>query len=193
MFTVRSLVIFGFVASCGQLALGQAGNDAPVGSIVAWHKSFANSPALPTEWVECNGQVLNLPGSPFHGQTIPDLNGQLRFLRGGTASGADQEDATALPDNPFQVLRGGSGGSCSPNRVEIAGTSSNFCAEDGVAVVGGDSETRPVNMSVVWIMRVAEATSGNAPAVGTWGLVLLVAMLVTGGTLVLRQRRVEIA
>ncbi|HEY0551362.1 MAG TPA: hypothetical protein VGF13_17290, partial [Verrucomicrobiae bacterium] len=62
----------------------------PVGFIGAWPKSRANMPALPGTWVECNGQVLNDPASPFHGQTMDDLNGASgpqRFLRGASASG----------------------------------------------------------------------------------------------------------
>ena len=35
----------------------------PIGSIIAWHKSFSNSPALPDGWVECDGQVLSDPNS----------------------------------------------------------------------------------------------------------------------------------
>lgn len=63
----------------------------PVGCVVGWLKSQTNTPALPREWVECNGQTLNLPGSPYDGLAVPDLNGALesppRFLRGGTRSG----------------------------------------------------------------------------------------------------------
>src|SRR3954471_14770738 len=62
----------------------------PVGFIGAWPKSRTNMPALPGTWVECNGQVLNDPASPFHGQTMDDLNGASgpqRFLRGASASG----------------------------------------------------------------------------------------------------------
>jgi hypothetical protein len=63
----------------------------PVGAVVAWLKSFTNAPALPAEWVECNGQPLNLPGSPYHGMTVPNLNGAgdqpKRFLRGSAGSG----------------------------------------------------------------------------------------------------------
>ena len=73
-----------FFTVSGTVAFGQM-NDSPVGSVVAWLKSFANVPALPDGWVECNGQVLDDPASPFNGETIPDLNGSAetqRFLRG---------------------------------------------------------------------------------------------------------------
>ena len=64
----------------------------PVGGIIAWVKSFANTPILPDGFVECNGQTLNDSESPFDGQDIPLLNGtdesDKLFLRGATTSGA---------------------------------------------------------------------------------------------------------
>ena len=62
----------------------------PVGSIIAWHKSFTGTPSLPDGWVECNGQTINDAESPYHLQTIPDLNNQARFLRGALTSGTTQ-------------------------------------------------------------------------------------------------------
>ena len=64
---------------------------APIGSVMAWLKGYTNTPALPREWVECNGQILDLPGSPYHRLTVPNLNGvggtEKRFLRGSVQSG----------------------------------------------------------------------------------------------------------
>ncbi len=60
---------------------------APIGSIVAWLKSYANTPALPSGWVECNGQTLSDADSVYNGQAIPNLNGDNRFLRGNSTSG----------------------------------------------------------------------------------------------------------
>jgi hypothetical protein len=59
----------------------------PIGIVCAWAKNTPGVPALPGTWVECNGQVLNDPESPLNGQTIDDLNGAQRFLRGASASG----------------------------------------------------------------------------------------------------------
>ena len=63
----------------------------PVGVVVAWMKSQTNTPALPREWVQCDGQTLGLPGSPYDGTTIPNLNGAdgapQRFLRGALSGG----------------------------------------------------------------------------------------------------------
>jgi len=67
----------------------------PVGVTVALLKSLTGCPALPTEFVECNGQTLTDADSPFNSVVIPDLNaynggspgGVQRFLRGKTTSG----------------------------------------------------------------------------------------------------------
>ncbi len=139
----------------------------PVGSIVAWHKNMgAGIPSLPDGWVECNGQVLSDSASVLNGQTIPNLNGAsagvnspnlsgkyTMFLRGGTTSGVGQ-------DHMFQ------------DHIHVVGTSYyNNTGGSSVGVVKSNSliseystgsatngnfgtETRPVNMSVVWIMRV---------------------------------------
>ncbi len=200
MMKVRSLVVFGLVVACSQVAMGQVGNDAPIGSILGWHKSYTNTPVLPTEWVECNGQVLNLPGSPYHGQTLPNLNGEARFLRGSSLSGTSQ----AATEVAVLVESNGSGIFYNDNGVNVSAHNNNFdlvttttttrgfianSSSDAGAGQISSGQVRASNMSVVWIMRVAEATSGNAPAVGTWGLIVLMAMLVIGGTIVLRERR----
>jgi hypothetical protein len=59
----------------------------PIGSIMAWTKNIPGVPVLADGWVECNGQTISDAQSPLNGQTLPDLNGQNRFLRGNTVSG----------------------------------------------------------------------------------------------------------
>lgn len=75
----------------------------PVGAVIAWLKDFPGTPALPAEFAVCDGQLLNDPSSPFHGQALPDLNLSVpRFLRGGSASGAtggSDSFGTAQADN----------------------------------------------------------------------------------------------
>src|ERR1043166_3722671 len=58
-----------------------------IGSLKPWLKNFPGVPALPAQWAECNGQVLNDPDSPLNGQTLPDINVAQRFLRGAATSG----------------------------------------------------------------------------------------------------------
>ena len=60
----------------------------PVGGIMPWYKDLAGTPALPPNFVKCNGQVLNDPESIYNGELMPDINtGIQRFLRGGLTSG----------------------------------------------------------------------------------------------------------
>ena len=64
----------------------QALYDPPIGTVVSWLKSLDNTPALPDNWIECNGQVCDHGSSVYSGITIPNLNGSnsntQRFLRG---------------------------------------------------------------------------------------------------------------
>ena len=64
----------------------------PVGSIIAWHKHLAGTPNLPPGWAECNGLPVDDIDSPYHLKTVPDLNGEGRFLRGAAISGEPQVD-----------------------------------------------------------------------------------------------------
>ena len=89
-------------AQAAQLtALGN--NVVPVGGVIPWFKDTPGVPALPANFVECNGQFLNDADSPLNGQLMPDINtGAQRFLRGGLASGAVggiDSFATAQADN----------------------------------------------------------------------------------------------
>jgi len=67
----------------------------PIGSVIAWIKSFTGVPALATqgrdEWIEANGGTITDVESPLNGQTIPDIMGTTdatkKFLRGATTSG----------------------------------------------------------------------------------------------------------
>lgn len=184
----------------------------PVGGIVAWHKSFPNTPALPVQFVECNGQTLSDGDSPYNGQVIPDLNGDGRFLRGSATSGTNQAQGTKKPTASFETgdqsashthvtyigakasggrsadhthltvntnnlahRVGAPGGNLDNWFADFAGspttggasvdhthshthgnkTSGNQSASHTHYVTGGgDAETRPVNMSVVWVMRI---------------------------------------
>src|ERR1043166_3858207 len=59
----------------------------PIGAIVAWDKSLTGVPALPANFVECNGQTISDPASPLNGRTVRNLNGSNQFLRGNSTSG----------------------------------------------------------------------------------------------------------
>ncbi len=73
-------------AQAAQLAA--LGNLVPIGGVIPWFKDTPGVPALPANFVECNGQFLTDPASPLDGQLMPDINtGIQRFIRGGINSG----------------------------------------------------------------------------------------------------------
>jgi hypothetical protein len=75
----------------------------PIGGVIPWFKDTPGVPALPANFVECNGQTLVDAESPLDGQFMPDINtGAARFIRGGVNSGVVggiDSFATALADN----------------------------------------------------------------------------------------------
>ena len=139
----------------------RAAMSPPIGSIIAWHKDLAGVPALPDGWVECDGGTVSDADSPLNGQAIPDLNTAVdysagRFLRGGATSGELQAAS--------RVFRSGAWSDYSASGVR-EGDGSVIWSDTGLTVspviaVGPSSKpgegypVRPVNMSVVWIMRV---------------------------------------
>lgn len=133
--------------------------NVPIGAIVAWHKSFPNTPALLDGFVECNGQTLDDGDSVYDGQIIPDLNGGAKFLRGSSASGTNQSHQFethkhALASNigwPVVIDQGAghdwAGWATGANWNTLGSVENPSTGNSG-------AETRPINMSVVWILRI---------------------------------------
>ncbi len=126
----------------------------PVGSIIAWHKSLYNT--LPSNWVECNGGTVSDSSSPINGSPIPNLNGEGRFLRGGTTSGTMQADE--LKNHTHKVISSWVSGNRTEWHVVADWTDANDGPTDeknGPSLTStGGGETRPINMSVIWIMKI---------------------------------------
>jgi hypothetical protein len=160
---IRGLTAAGVVQSdaSGNLSVSNFG-IVPIGTIVAWHGSYANTPTLPSGWVACNGQTLSDAASVYNGQVIPDLNASIsgdisRFLRGSTTSGTIQAqdvqphnhsvtiNGSLLAQNPSPSVSGGFQGGGNYSNTGYGSVSVNNST---------GSETRPYNMSVIWIMRV---------------------------------------
>lgn len=139
----------------------------PIGSVIAWLKGQAGTPGLPSEWVECNGQLVTDAASPYNGQSIPNLNGfggiTQRFLRGSTNSGAiGGEDMHVLTiaempshhhNNPVWVNAAAFAVSA-VGYFPQPGTPPNSGALTENTGGGTAHETRPPFYEVVWIMRI---------------------------------------
>ena len=132
------------------MPIGGTQNGPPIGSIVAWDKNLTGTPALPSGWVQCDGQTLNDADSPLNGQVIPNLNGTAKFLRGSSVSGTMQ-NATIIGDMMTQ-----SGIQPTIYNYDNSGSTYNAWFATMFGTVGTQyyKAVRPTNMSVVWIMRV---------------------------------------
>ena len=133
----------------------------PIGSIVAWHKNGGGG-TLPTGWEECDDSPATV-----NGVTIPNLNGATtsasgdaslgRFLRGSTTSGTFQADAS---NNFLSVEQDNSNSGTGGGTVTIdddgnySGWLKTYYWDDRMRFRKDGVETRVVNMSVVWIIKV---------------------------------------
>lgn len=115
-----------------------AGTETPIGSVIAWLKSYANTPALPTNFVEMNGQTLSDGASVYDGQVIPDLNGNSNFLRGATTSGGTGGGSTHTHSIGTSGSPHGTGSNNPTSNVTVTGSGSNL----------------PDYYEVVWILRI---------------------------------------
>merc|ERR1712037_431196 len=75
----------------------------PLGTILAWvtrPSTDADRVDLPEGWVRCNGELIAGP-SIWAGFMTPDLNGEKKFLRGGSDSSelTMEDEKTRLPDH----------------------------------------------------------------------------------------------
>ena len=121
----------------------------PVGVIIPYAKSLAGVPSIPDNFVECNGQILDDPESPLHGQTIPNLNGEHRFLRGSTTSGSIGGSETHKHHLTENEAGSELYASVQGDDIRLRGKSGY-----GVTQYTTATSTLPSYYEVVWIMRV---------------------------------------
>lgn len=152
----------------------------PIGGVMPWHKSLNVSVVLPDQWVECNGQTIVDAASPFDGLTVPDLNGATGehggkglFLRGGTSSGNFEEDQMQShkhddsghtqtdswwnnehPNGIYSLSGGVHIKIKSSARTGYANLGDPTDSGTGAGEPRHGAETRPINMSMVWIIRI---------------------------------------
>ena len=65
--------------------------EVPIGTILSWVPEIDHNggefATLPDGWIRCDGSMIpSANGSIWAGKTLPDLNGERRFLRGGPDS-----------------------------------------------------------------------------------------------------------
>jgi len=115
---------------------GSAIGIVPIGGITGWLKSFTNTPALDENFVECNGQTLDDDDSVYDDQTIPDLNGDNRFLRGNSTSGTTGGTTTHTHSTTTVLMKDGILDNVTPLATIAAG------------------DNIPPYYNIVWVMRI---------------------------------------
>lgn len=120
----------------------------PIGSIIPWLKSYTNTPALDSHFVECNGQTLSDTDSIYNGQVIPNLNGNANFLYGAeTSGGTKTENFVPAHSHSIPVFDGGGAGT----NITASSSATNNTSNTSNNVASG---TAWVGYAVVYIMRV---------------------------------------
>lgn len=115
----------------------------PIGGVIAWLQDYTNTPALPANFVECNGQVLSDAASVYNGQTIPDLNGDARLLKGAASSGTASTTAHT---------HGVVGTTSTESNASATGV--NGPHSHGVNFTSGAASATNNTYTVVWVMRI---------------------------------------
>lgn len=130
----------------------------PIGSIIAWLKSFTNTPSIPSGWVECNGAVLSDADSIYNGATLPDLNGNNQFTRGNSTSGGTggaEKHSLERIGSPFASK------SITANLYADESNDATAMGSDGGAggltiknILPRTEDGKPPFYDVVWIMKI---------------------------------------
>merc|ERR1712038_2169705 len=101
--------------------------EVPVGTILSWVVKVDNNggeiASLPDGWLRCDGSTIP-SGSIWAGKTLPNLNGERRFLRGGP-------DTDVLTMEEAQMESHGHSVSASAS-VHDSGHTHEFLHEHGV-------------------------------------------------------------
>lgn len=143
------------------LAPGEGGTT-PIGGVIAWLKDLTGVEELPEDWLECNGQLVADELSILDGTTLPDLNGDARFLKGAANSGTVGGEAThvlTVPEMPAHIhpLSLPADTTIGPTttvlRLGLA-AGPTFTGSTGISGGGGAHNNEPQFYTVVWIIRI---------------------------------------
>lgn len=131
----------------------------PIGGILPWAKSISGIPALPSQFVECNGQTLSDADSPINGEVIPDYNGFTgtpNYLRGGGNSDGSTAVASsgASDGGTEQHQHSGNTGNASDDFTNKTTTGTPSMDQHTHPFTTGNTATLPTYASICYIMRI---------------------------------------
>ena len=127
-------------------------------------KETENPQSLPLGWVKCDGSQIK--EGIWHGRYTPNLNGEdsKRFLRGGPERDVLNLESDAMQHTQFsfvdRYVRQSSCEKGSHKKIWDMAIKQDTPYDDPVCErtetfsFGSGGETKPVNMNVVWIMKI---------------------------------------
>ena len=158
--------------------------EVPVGTILSWVLRVDNSSGgeiadLPEGWMRCDGSVIP-PGSIWTGKQVPNLNGERRFLRGGSDAEILTLEEDQIMEHEHNLDDPGHAHPYVDRYLDDSADSQYFGHKEvahpyypgvshavatsatttGASVAGVSSqyrhggENRPKNMGIIWIIRV---------------------------------------
>jgi len=153
-------------------------HEAPLGTITAWvtrPSSDGTEASLPDGWQKCDGSLISAP-SIWEGEVTPNLNGERRFLRGGSDADMLKLEEDQLEEHTHKVTdpghnhnfvdrytdndnnhdgpEDGNGVFGSPHSSETALQFSGISVAGVENIYRSGEETRPKNMNVIFIIKV---------------------------------------
>ena len=174
--TSIGLIIYLHLSGAPSGTISNANWTAPIGTILAWvpkpENTSANVLSIPEGWMPCDGSLITQ--GPWKGGRTPDLNTIGAFLRGGPEDLVLEMEDSQIEDHEHEYMAaysvndgeyGGGDSLCSyiygpcdeRARLEYkkqltTGKTSSRIGEVSSGRTG--SETRPINMKVIYIIRV---------------------------------------
>ena len=138
----------------------------PLGTILSWtpypDKNTQNPSSIPPGWMMCDGSEIN--EGPWKGHHSPDINNSRRFLRGSIVGNALNTEGDSVNTYGLTVKdRAFHESSCVDGSYFIGSSYSGTChdcSSDAYcefihSIDGGAAETRPINMNVVFIIKIS--------------------------------------
>ena len=134
----------------------------PVGGVI-W---YAKSTTPPAGWLVCDGSSLSIItyadlfavlGYTFGGSgvnfNIPNITGANRFIRGNTTVGITESDAFKAHTHTTPIGNADGTGSAWGYNAKGSGTDQNAYTSGASSDGGGGSETRPINITLLPIIK----------------------------------------
>jgi len=83
------------------------GEQPPIGSIISWRGSKFSGSEVPPGWQRCDGSPISRGPLKGLGLHTPDLNGEGRFLRGGSDHQVGQLEDDSVEDHTHEIKDSG--------------------------------------------------------------------------------------